>query len=186
MYTRLFTLRIKPRNKKFRNVYQALPGARRFTVFRTPEDKKARWRQSFHRQSNRTRSQESSQTDCTSTYSKMGATLFCCKRICKCTHQSSDFATNQSLHPRFPSPSFQNEQESPLDRRRRSRTLWNRVDIFQYLKTPSNQTHHYWLSHQAYQIRLHSQTTKTRYQELQTPNKNNQSTLIQRLSYAIA
>jgi hypothetical protein len=74
----------------------------------------------FHRRSNRTRSQESAQTDCTSTYSKMGAT---CKRICKWMHQSSDIASNQSLHPRFPSPSFQNEQESPMAPWRRPRTL---------------------------------------------------------------
>jgi hypothetical protein len=40
-------------------------------------------------------------------------TLF--KRICKCTHQSSDTASNQSLHPRFPSPSIQNERVQWLD-----------------------------------------------------------------------
>jgi hypothetical protein len=35
----------------------------------------------------------------------------------------------------------------------------------------------------ANQIRLLSQNTKTRYQELHTPNKSNQSTMIQTLSY---
>jgi hypothetical protein len=92
--------------------------------------------------STRTRSQESAKTDCTSTYSKMGATLFSCKRICKCTHQSSDIASNKPLHPRLPSPSFQNEQESPMARWRRPRTLWSLVDRSQWLNILPNQTHH--------------------------------------------
>jgi hypothetical protein len=34
--------------------------------------------------------------------------------ICKRAHQSSDTASNQSLHPRFLSPSIQNEQATSL------------------------------------------------------------------------
>jgi hypothetical protein len=77
----------------------------------------------FHRWSNRTQSRKSAQTDCTSTNSKVGTTLLGWKRSCKCTHQSSDTLSNQSLHPRLPSPGIQNEQASPMARRRRPRTL---------------------------------------------------------------
>jgi hypothetical protein len=48
------------------------------------------------------------------------------------------------------------------------------VELFRYLITSCTV------------LRFHSQTTKTRYRELQTPSKSNQSTLIQTLSYAIA
>ena len=59
----------------------------------------------------------------------MGTIIFCCKRACKCTHQSSDTASKKSLHPRFPSPSIQNEQASPMAWWRRPWTLRNHVDI---------------------------------------------------------
>jgi hypothetical protein len=117
----------------------------------------------FRRRSNRTRSQECATIHCTSSNSKVGATLLRCKRICKCTHQSSDTASNQYLHPRLPTPSIQNEQESPMARWRRPRTLWNHVDRSQWLNIPSNQTHHQWLCHQANKYRFHSQITKSRY-----------------------
>jgi hypothetical protein len=47
------------------------------------------------------------------------------------------------------------------------------------IEHPHEKSHHHWLSHQTNQFRRHSQTTKSRYQELQTRNKSNQSTLIQ-------
>jgi hypothetical protein len=55
-----------------------------------------------------------------------GNSMFCCKGICKCTHQSSDTASNQCLHLRFPSPSIQNEPaRSPMARWCRPMTLRN-------------------------------------------------------------